>query len=480
MIIGLSCLTSLVLAHEHHDELSDEEAHAPVDSILWIHIFLQAAVWGVLFPLGMVLGLSRSRWHVPLQATGFALTLGGYILGHSHKGRAFLPSVHGTFAKVLFVPIAAQLALGIYLKLHIHEKSIRPYFVVAHGLLGKAYPILGWTQMLFGIATFRGYCRGGHLGQCLAHYIMGSGFIAYAVLMTIIMLVGEQWMRRSGKSPEFYDSWVITLWGIVNTFTEHHGGSWSVKDMQHTILGVLWWTGGILGIYLSRNNSRNVVPGIIIFLTGWAMSEHAQALMISTKVHAMFGRTLMLAGFTRIMEVVFFVPTYASDRSDDDNTSEHTLAEGVSSRSVSSKAASSRSFRYLTPFLLVAAGLLFMSATDEELEYVKDNEMDHVTYILTILSFAFLLYAFIVLLVNLYSTTGRNASNTTIHAVDDSNIEMVTPGGRSKWYSRVPSRGGPGRAQNRNHSQIHVLGDDEDDEDEDQMAPDSLGMGRRR
>jgi len=41
---------------------------------------------------------------------------------------------------------------------------------------------------------------------------MGSGFIAYAVLMTIIMLVGEQWMRRSGRSPEFYDSWVITLW----------------------------------------------------------------------------------------------------------------------------------------------------------------------------------------------------------------------------------------------------------------------------
>lgn len=57
----------LVAAHEHHDELSEEEANAPVDAILWIHIFLQAAVWGILFPIGMVLGLSRSRWHVPLQ-----------------------------------------------------------------------------------------------------------------------------------------------------------------------------------------------------------------------------------------------------------------------------------------------------------------------------------------------------------------------------------------------------------------------------
>ena len=54
-------------AHKHNGTLSEEEANAPIDSILWIHIFLQAAVWGILFPIGMVLGLSRSRWHVPLQ-----------------------------------------------------------------------------------------------------------------------------------------------------------------------------------------------------------------------------------------------------------------------------------------------------------------------------------------------------------------------------------------------------------------------------
>jgi hypothetical protein len=26
--------------------------------------------------------------------------------------------------------------------------------------------------MLFGVTAFRGFCRGDHLGQCLAHYIM--------------------------------------------------------------------------------------------------------------------------------------------------------------------------------------------------------------------------------------------------------------------------------------------------------------------
>jgi hypothetical protein len=87
----------------------------------------------------------------------------------------FLPSVHGTFGSVLFAPIIGQLVLGIYLKLHIHEKTIRPWAVVAHGIVGKAYPILGWVQMLFGALTYRGYCRGGGLGafscKCGAYHV---------------------------------------------------------------------------------------------------------------------------------------------------------------------------------------------------------------------------------------------------------------------------------------------------------------------
>ncbi|KAG6872908.1 hypothetical protein C0995_005314 [Termitomyces sp. Mi166 len=469
-----------VFAHEHHDELTEEEANAPTDAILWIHIFLQTVVWGILFPIGMVLGITRSRWHVPLQSTGFLLTIGGYILGHSHKGRQFLPSAHGKFASILFVPIAAQLLLGIYLKLHIHEKTLRPWAVRAHGVLGKAWPILGWVQMLFGALAYRSYCRGDNLGQCLAHYIMGSGFIAYATIMAIILLVGEAWVRRSGRSLEWWDSWVIMLWGIgelfsifitasysnllhleVNTFTEHRGSIWSVKDMQHTILGVLWWAGGLLGIFLSRNNQRNVIPGIIIILTGWAMSDHAQALMISTKVHATFGYTLMLAGFTRIIEVCFFVPKY-SPEVDDDSTSDHTLAErsprlppttDVSS-SESAKAAASRSFRHLPPFLLVAAGLLFMSATDEELDFVHDNQMDHVTYILIMFSIAFFMYTFIVFLLHLYSTTGRNASQDP---PVQGGIELTSTNIRAKWYARVPN---PEREASQRP--LHVLGDDEE------------------
>lgn len=54
--------------------------------------------------------------------------------------------------------------------------------------------------------------------------------------------------------------------------------------MQHTMMGVLWWAGGMLGIFLSRGGRRSFVPAIIIIMTGWGMSSHEQALMISTKV----------------------------------------------------------------------------------------------------------------------------------------------------------------------------------------------------
>jgi hypothetical protein len=169
-------------------------------------------------------------------------------------------------------------------------------------------------------------------------------------------------------------------------------------------------------------NSR-LNPMHSIILTGWAMSEHAQALMISTKVHATFGNTLMLAGVTRIIEICF-VPN--TDISDGDGHSEHTLADSGSGNGDGGKATAARAFRHLPPFvcpfdilgcqrlpsllcicsclfllgnqntycqctlLITSNSLLFMSATDEELQFVHDNGMDHVTYLLIMFRSVFL------------------------------------------------------------------------------------------
>lgn len=87
LVLSLVALNA-ARAHEHDEELTEEVAHAAVDSILWIHIFLQAAVWGILFPIGMVLGLSRSRWHVPLQVCPRPR------LSQSHHPSILLPLSH--------------------------------------------------------------------------------------------------------------------------------------------------------------------------------------------------------------------------------------------------------------------------------------------------------------------------------------------------------------------------------------------------
>ena len=140
-------------------------------------------------------GHANTRIGYP-QNTGFALTIGGYFLGHIHGGRKFPKSAHGTFANIVMIFVAAQLVLGIYLKLHIHERSIRPYAVILHGIVGKAYPIIGWTQMLFGAIAYMGYCRGGHLEQCLAHYIM----VWISVLLALLCLILRCVLLREAAS----------------------------------------------------------------------------------------------------------------------------------------------------------------------------------------------------------------------------------------------------------------------------------------
>ncbi len=281
----------------------------------------------------------RSRWHVPLQTLGTVLAIVGYFLGHAHGGRQFAPNVHASMASMLMLMLAIQVVMGIYLKLHLekglHER-IRRYTIMMHGMMGKAMPVMSWVQMLFGGITALGFCRGDHLGQCLAHFIMGSAFIGYGIILTILLLVGQAWLRHSGRSQEFFDSLLIAAWGCVNTFTEHRwGGPWVKNDLQHTSMGIVWWCAGLLGVWLSRKRDgrpkRNLFPALVIMLTGWGMSAHPQSLELSTHVHSVFGYTLMAAGAVRVVEISFVLK--------DQNSLSETDTEEINS------------FQYLTPFV---------------------------------------------------------------------------------------------------------------------------------
>ena len=231
-----------------------------------------------------------------------------------HGGRQFRPNnAHARFATPLVLALVAQVGMGAYLKLHLERGlngRIRRLVRPAHGLLGKAFPVLSWTHMVLGGITAMGFCQGEHLGQCAAHFIMGGAFVGYGVLLTIVLVAGQVWVRRSGRSQEFYDSAVIAAWGCVNSFTEHRWGQeWRGNDWQHTTMGGVWWCAGLAGVGLSRDRDgrpkRNFVPGFVLLLTGWGMSAHPQALTASAEVHAMFGYTLMAAGAARIIEIAF-------------------------------------------------------------------------------------------------------------------------------------------------------------------------------
>ncbi|KAI1138476.1 hypothetical protein F5Y05DRAFT_384197 [Hypoxylon sp. FL0543] len=398
----LLALAALPMASAHdHSSTHIEEGQAisvePIDTTLWVHIFVQMFAWGVIFPLGMVLGIVKSRWHVPVQVVGTALAILGYALGHMHGGREFRHNnVHSKFASPISLLLFAQILMGIYLKLHLEKGingKIRRFVKIGHGIVGKALPVLSWTQMLFGGITALGFCQGDHIGQCLAHFIMGSAFIAYGILLTILLLVGQLWLRRTGRSQEFFDSAVIAAWGMVNTFTEHRWGTaWVKNDWQHTTMGVIWWCAGLAGVWLSKDRDgrpqRNFIPGFVILITGWAMSAHPQDLMISAETHKMFGYTLMAAGATRIIEISFVL----RDRP-----------------GVSEEGRETSSFQYVPVFLLYASGFLFMGATEEQMSLVASSGMDHVAYILILYSLAFLVFLFVNVLLGIYDRNSTPA-----------------------------------------------------------------------
>lgn len=298
----------------------------PIDARLWTHILLMILSFAILMPIGQVLGLVKSKWHVPCQIIATIIAVVGYFLALTHGGRQFAhPNIHVTFGNSLMLMLAVQVGLGAGLKLHLEQRSGwlgkifggkvgtsgRRGVVLVHSLIGKAMPVFAWVQMLFGGIIAMGYCQfNDTLGQCVAHGIMGSAFIAYGIISAILLLVGQAWLRRTGKSQEFFDSAVITLWGCINSLTEHRWGHpWVKNDLQHTSMGVIWTCGGLLSLFLSKSRSgkprRNLMPSLIIFITGWGMSAHPQELMLSTMVHTVFGFSLMAAAACRGIEIAF-------------------------------------------------------------------------------------------------------------------------------------------------------------------------------
>ncbi|KAM0752108.1 hypothetical protein T439DRAFT_333349 [Meredithblackwellia eburnea MCA 4105] len=216
---------------------------------------------------------------------------------------------------------------------------------VAHTVVERSIVVLAYVQVLSGIAVYSGSCRGAYGNGCMAHTIKGSIFVWYG-LLTFARYVGAfsglgwAWNRRPDglrpgwQSAEFVESFVCFLYGASNTWLERLGktGAWSIKDMQHASIAVMFWFAGALGMLLEsrtvrswlsqaavRSSSRpaadivepasaafsfNPFPAMIIGVTGVAMSAHHQTYVFQVEIHALWG--LLLGGFAAFRFLTYF------------------------------------------------------------------------------------------------------------------------------------------------------------------------------
>lgn len=65
--------------------------------------------------------------------------------------------------------------------------------------------------------------------------------------------------------------------------------------------------------------------------------------------------------------------------------------------------------------LLYASGFLFMGATEEQMLLVANSPMDHVSYILILYSFAFLVFLFVHMIIALYERTLKKDGAVTLN-----------------------------------------------------------------
>ncbi|CUM67104.1 uncharacterized protein PRCAT00004793001 [Priceomyces carsonii] len=271
---------------------------------------------------------------------------------------------------------------------HLGSKSLTGWSYKAYKALSVLVVLTGWVRVCMAPVALFGFCYGKHTGQCIAHGIMGLAFVGYSFVLSLVLVI--PWIRKhhlvdnsnpNVKSQEFYDSFLMCIWGIVNTFTEHRWGTedWSMGDYQHTAMGIIWWAGGLLGIFLARKRNRTFIPALLLIFTGWSMSQHVQHLQISTKVHGVFGIALMAAGVSRIIEILML------------------LKDAPCSENGNILA-----FQYLPPFCLTLSGIMFMAANEEQLILVSQLGSDHSAYVLVVSAAAFTIYLWLLLLLTFY------------------------------------------------------------------------------
>ncbi|PWN53358.1 hypothetical protein IE53DRAFT_300693, partial [Violaceomyces palustris] len=244
----------------------------------------------------------------------------------------------------------------------------------------RSLPVLAFAASYTGLAVYTGSCRPGYTNVCLAHGIKGGIFFWYG-LFTFSRYVGAYadcgwaWNRRPSPgnarrnvsswrknmpSAEWVECFVIFLYGSTNTWMERFGSKrgdpYTIKQIQHISIAVMFWFAGLIGMLLETAWIRNLVslpvalnhpssldisairsrrrgahptdaeeadelvqgqaqppsyqgsfnpfPALVIGVTGVAMAAHHQDYVYEVKIHELWGQGL--AGFAVLRCLTYF------------------------------------------------------------------------------------------------------------------------------------------------------------------------------
>lgn len=371
------------------------EIDKKITATLVFHFIILSLTFGLILPYGFAAKQGRSPRHLLIMSVGGVLAVIGTILGHFTGVPEYNPWLADIATLWALLCVGGSFLLLIYVPKGILY-NVRNILNKVHIAVCTVQPLVCWVFCGLGFVSFLQWCKKDHLGQCLAHGIMGTAFVTYGAILLIMLYCGEHFLDRTNRSQEWYDSLVITLWGIINTFTEHRWGKegWGHGDVQHTSMGIVWWACGMVGLYRSWNRvkdcpQRNHWPAIIIMITGYAMMTHVQNLPISTNIHFMFGVMLMAAGLARVIEVSFVM----KDRPH--------------------RGLVPHSWQYVAPFLLFESGILFMSATEEAMFFLDSQGIMAAPYVLLGTSIAGICFLMTLFTVESYVVMRRQNSEDT-------------------------------------------------------------------
>ncbi|KAF8980743.1 hypothetical protein BGZ46_003742 [Entomortierella lignicola] len=478
------------------DHMDDPNANAHAVSsahlsnpLIVIHVTCMITAYGILMPIAIMLGIRRSKFHVPLSAVAFIIAMAGYVFGYGHHmfgvgegahedhpegtdggnvdgmpgmkkrqtgdtsaehyGWKWEISAHGALANLLLMMLLLQVGLGVYRKMVRVRPNIRIKWLTApltkkiHAYVGRSHLVLAYIQIVLGFIRLINACPGQYFGQCISHIVMGGSFWWYGGIY-LAYLVGS---FPSVSRPEFYETVVMTIWGVINFSILHQWGTrWSHADLQHTSLGLLWIGGGVLSLFLeSRFNPlaqftirKNPIPSLLIILTGYAMGQHQQYYKFATMVHTFFGYSLMLGGVCRLIQLALRPSvspldansnSYGHRQDDEDDTTLEDEDLRVKSRThprpgtdnvpglANGETPVSAFFGFLSVLGVVSGGLLFQSAHEEQLNITMYYLTDASTYINWIMAFSFSSVAYVLLLTQVGKKTVAESTNKAYNRV---------------------------------------------------------------